>query len=120
PVTYAEHVAPLLHRHCAECHRPGTAAPFSLLSYAQAAARANTIAEVVRDERMPPWYGAPRHTEFTNRRGLSTKERQTILQWVRGGKLEGDPARLPKAHVPPANGWRIGKPDLVIPGPEHD
>ena len=31
-VTFAEHIAPLLHKHCQECHRPGTAAPFSSLA----------------------------------------------------------------------------------------
>src|SRR5262249_39158875 len=39
PITFAEHVAPLLSKHCVECHRPGTAAPFSLITYRQVAAR---------------------------------------------------------------------------------
>src|SRR5262245_51235310 len=28
PVTYADHVAPILRQHCVRCHRPDTAAPF--------------------------------------------------------------------------------------------
>ncbi len=120
PVTYAEHVAPILQKHCAECHRPKTAAPFSLLTYQQAASRANALAEVVRDERMPPWYGAPQHTEFTNRRGLSAKERELVLQWVKGGKRKGDEAKLPKAAPREASPWQIGKPDLVLQAEEHD
>jgi peroxiredoxin len=119
PVTFAEHVAPIIRKHCSECHRPGTAAPFSLTSYEQVAGKANTIAEVVRDERMPPWYGAPRHTEFVNRRGLTAKERETILQWVKQGRAKGDEAKLPKAPPVPVNGWRIGKPDLIVKAPEH-
>ena len=35
-VNYAEHIAPLLAKHCWECHRDGTSAPFSLTSYKQA------------------------------------------------------------------------------------
>jgi len=31
-VTYSEQVAPILQRHCQECHRPGQVAPFSLLT----------------------------------------------------------------------------------------
>src|SRR5262249_58682672 len=62
PVTFAEHVAPLLSKHCVECHRPGTAAPFSLITYRQVAARPDTLSEVVREQRMPPWYAAPEPT----------------------------------------------------------
>jgi peroxiredoxin len=120
PVTFAEHVAPILRKHCVECHRPGTAAPFSLRTYAQVAARANAVAEVVREERMPPWYAGPKHTEFTNRRGLSAKEREVVLQWVKGGKLKGDLASLPKVPPEADSPWRIGKPDLILKAPEHD
>lgn len=120
PVTFAEDIAPILRKHCAECHRPNTAAPFSLITYEQVAGKANTIAEVVRDERMPPWYAAPRHTEFYNSRGLSAKERELVQQWVKGGKLKGDEAKLPKmpTEVPPK--WRIKTPDLVLQAPEHE
>jgi hypothetical protein len=34
--TFAKDVAPLLQRNCQTCHRPGQAAPFSLLTYEQA------------------------------------------------------------------------------------
>lgn len=120
PVTFAEHVAPILRRHCVECHRPGTAAPFALVSYEQAAAKANTLAEVVRDERMPPWYGADQHTEFVNRRGLTAKERELVQQWVKGGKPRGDESKLPRLEAKEETGWRIGKPDLVVKAPEHE
>jgi thiol-disulfide isomerase/thioredoxin len=119
PVTFAEHVAPVVRTHCAGCHRPGTAAPFALQTYEQVSAKANAIAEVVRDGRMPPWYAAPGHTEFINRRGLSARERETLLQWVAGGRLRGDPARLAKAPAGKEDGWRIGKPDLVLHTPRH-
>ena len=32
-ITFAEDVAPIVFAKCASCHRPGEAAPFSLLSY---------------------------------------------------------------------------------------
>ena len=30
PVTFAEHIAPIVYTQCAGCHRPGQAAPFPL------------------------------------------------------------------------------------------
>lgn len=38
-VTFAEDVAPILYENCVTCHRPGGAAPFSLLSWSEALAR---------------------------------------------------------------------------------
>lgn len=118
-VTFADHVGPILHKHCVECHSPGTAAPFSLLTYEQAAAKANAIAEAVRDESMPPWYGSPRHKEFYNDRSLSAAERGLVRQWAMFGKAKGDLTKLPTPPVPAKGGWRIGKPDVIIRAPEH-
>ncbi len=120
-VTFADDVAPVLRKHCQDCHRPGTAAPFSLITYEQVAAKANTVAEVVAEGRMPPWYAASGHGEFVNRRGLTAAERDTLRAWVRAGKPKGDEAKLPKP--PPDEGekakWLIGEPDLVLQAPEH-
>ena len=38
-VTFSQHIAPIIFNHCSECHRPGEAAPFSLLSYQDVAKR---------------------------------------------------------------------------------
>jgi mono/diheme cytochrome c family protein len=115
-VTFAEQIAPIARKHCAGCHRPNTAAPFSLLNYQDFASHANMIAEVVREQRMPPWYGSPKYGQFENRRGLTADERATLLHWVRSGKLRGDDSKLPPID-PPAEAvdrWLIGQPDLVI------
>ena len=115
-VTFAEHIAPILKQHCSSCHRPNTAASFSLLTYQDAASHADMIAEVVREQRMPPWYGSPKHGEFINRRGLTSDERTTVLHWVRSGKPRGDDTNLPSIE-PSTNAdekWLIGKPDLVL------
>ncbi len=42
-VTYAKHIAPILLKNCAGCHRPGEVGPFSLLSYDDAAKRADFV-----------------------------------------------------------------------------
>jgi len=115
-VTYSEQIAPLLEKHCQHCHRPDTAAPFSLLSYTDAASHAETIAEVVRIGQMPPIYSAREHGEFRNHQRLTPQEQALVLAWVRQGRNEGEPAAEPTTHVAaPASKWRIGEPDLVIP-----
>jgi thiol-disulfide isomerase/thioredoxin len=122
-VTYAQDVAPILIKHCQECHRPGTAAPFSLITYEQAAAKANTIAEVVGDRSMPPWYGTHAKNEFFNHRGLSAKERDTIIEWARNGKAKGDLAKAPPSpykEEPQPLAWRIPEPDLTLKVVEHE
>jgi hypothetical protein len=113
-VTYHEHIAPLLQKHCQECHRPGTVAPFSLLSYRDAAAHADTIAEVVRQERMPPAFASRKHGDFVNRRGMSADERALMRAWVSRGTPEGDIARAPSPREFPERKWKIHEPDLVI------
>ena len=115
-VTFATDVAPLLFKHCAGCHRPDGPAPFSLLTYEDARKRGRAVAEAVADGQMPPWYAAPRHGTFTNRRGLSPAERDTIARWVQTGMARGDAAKLPKAPAdgPKRGGWQIGEPDLVL------
>ena len=47
PPTYRRDVAPLVFRHCADCHRPGEAAPFSLLTYAEVQKRAKQIEKIM-------------------------------------------------------------------------
>jgi thiol-disulfide isomerase/thioredoxin len=113
-VTFVDHIAPILDKHCVTCHQPGTAAPFSLLTYQQAKSRAATIAEVVEDQRMPPWHASPRYGRFVNRRGLSDAERELVGQWTRAGAPQGDAARTRVRPPERQDGWLIGEPDLVI------
>jgi thiol-disulfide isomerase/thioredoxin len=124
PVTYSEHIAPILRSHCIECHRPETAAPFSLLTYEQTAARARTIAEVTHEERMPPWYAAADTGKWANQRGLTSEERTLIRQWVKHGMPTGDLTKLPPVAdevIHPKSKWNLGgEPDLVLSAGAHD
>src|SRR5262245_3458665 len=63
PITYSKHVAPILFRQCASCHRPGEVGPFSLLSFKDAAKRAHFLKEVTASKRMPPWKPVPGYGE---------------------------------------------------------
>ncbi len=113
-VTYSKQVAPILRDRCVACHRPGEIAPFALTTYQQAAGWAETIAEVVRDGRMPPWHASPEYGKFRNDAHLSEGEKRLIADWVADGAPEGD-AGQPTGLPPVAEGgWRIPKPDLVV------
>jgi mono/diheme cytochrome c family protein len=113
PVTYTRDVAPILQAKCQECHRPGSIGPFSLLTYADAKARAKGIQEYTQRRIMPPWKAADGFGEFQDVRRLTDAQIQTIAHWVDVGAPEGDPKDLP----PPrqfAEGWTLGTPDLVL------
>jgi mono/diheme cytochrome c family protein/thiol-disulfide isomerase/thioredoxin len=112
-VTFAEHVAPILHKHCQACHQPNTAAPFPLITYEHAKAKARTIAEVVNEGRMPPWYAVPKSGDRVQHKSLSTAERETIVRWVKADMPRGDDSKLPKPPEAQPTGWLIGEPDLV-------
>jgi thiol-disulfide isomerase/thioredoxin len=113
PVTFWKNIAPLFQKHCQECHHADSpAAPFSLVTFEEASNHAETIAEVVSDQRMPPWFGNRRH-RFSNERGLSPAERRMIVAWARGGRIEGDPAAAPALRTFVHSKWEIGEPDLV-------
>ncbi len=116
-VTFSEHVAPILQEKCQSCHRPGQAAPFSLLTYEQARRHASMIREVVDNRRMPPWHADPRFGRFENDRSLPTRQRATLLAWIDQGAALGDPSKLPPPRLFPAV-WSIGMPDVVFDLPE--
>jgi mono/diheme cytochrome c family protein len=117
-VTFTKDVAPIFFKNCAECHRPGEAAPFSMLSYKDARPWARSIREQVVSREMPPWRADAHVGQFKNDRRLTEAEIETITAWVDGGAKEGDPKHLPPAPEF-AGGWAIGKPDLIIPMPEE-
>lgn len=114
PVTYYEHVAPILQENCVPCHRAGQVAPFELVAYDDALGRSEMIGLVVRERIMPPWYVSPHFDgEFSNERGLSERERATLLRWIESGRAAGDPARAPAAPDLP-DGWTLTDLDLVL------
>ncbi|MGF1580663.1 MAG: ascorbate-dependent monooxygenase [Gemmataceae bacterium] len=116
-VTYCKDVAPILFQHCARCHRPGEVAPFSLLSYKDAAKRANFLVEVTQNKRMPPWKAERGHIQFRDERGLSNEELDVLVRWAKAGAPKGDPKDMPA--IPKfKKGWVLGQPDLILRMPE--
>ena len=117
-VTFNRDIAPLVFEHCSTCHRPGTAAPFSLLTYNDARPWARAIRQATSTRSMPPWKPEPGHGgPFIGDRRLSEAQIDLIARWVDAGAPAGDPADL--QPIPEGlGGWRLGEPDLVIEMPE--
>jgi hypothetical protein len=113
--TFAGDVGPLIHRACISCHRPGQAAPFSLLSYDDVRSRGTDVAEVTARRYMPPWHAtkAPGFVPMRDDRSLSDAEIALVKRWVDGGMPAGD---LRRARQPPAfpTAWALGVPDLQL------
>jgi hypothetical protein len=111
--TFNEHIAPIIFKNCAPCHRPGEAGPFPLLTYEDVLKKAKTIQAVTKSRYMPPWPADPSYSHFLGERVLTDSEIQMITSWVENGTPAGDPAKLPpQPQFPKASG--LGQPDLVV------
>jgi len=111
--TFNKDIAPILYQNCATCHRPGEVAPFSLLTYADAAKKAGLLAIVTGKRVMPPWKAEPGYGSFANERRLSEPQIALIREWAKAGAPEGDTKDKPAPPVFP-NGWAAGQPDKVL------
>lgn len=113
PPTFDKDIAPIVFANCAPCHRPGQAAPFPLLTYANVVKHADNVVRMTSKKEMPPWL--PDHGEFpiVGERRLRPDQIDLFRRWVDDGMKEGDAADLPKRPQWP-DGWQLGKPDLVL------
>jgi hypothetical protein len=117
-VTYHKDVAPILRRNCIRCHRPGEVGPFPLLSYRDAAKRAQFLKEVTTSGRMPPWKPEPGHGAFRDTLRLNDREKLVIAQWADDGAPEGDQPTAALDAEELSTGWQLGKPNIVYKVPE--
>ncbi|MFO0013492.1 MAG: redoxin family protein [Planctomycetota bacterium] len=113
-LTYYRDVASIVHDRCTSCHRPNTAAPFSLITAEDFAAHAEMIREVIRDQTMPPWYANSHVGAFQNDRSLTDAERRVLNAWLDSDRVAGEPSEGPALPEFSDSKWRIGTPDLVI------
>ncbi|HEY2012336.1 MAG TPA: cytochrome c, partial [Bryobacteraceae bacterium] len=94
-LTFTRDVAPILQQNCQGCHRPGEAAPFSLLTYQQARPWAKAIKSAVMQKKMPPWFADPQFGEFSNKASLSQREIDTLAAWADAGAPLGELEDMP-------------------------
>ncbi len=115
-ITFSERIAPILYSKCVQCHRPGEAAPFSLISFEDVRNRGALIARVTASRYMPPWHAEYGFGDFKDERRLSDAEIADIGTWVDQGMPEGERAKMPAVPRFP-DGWQLGQPDLVLEMP---
>jgi hypothetical protein len=116
PVTFNQQIAPIIYHNCSSCHRPGEAAPFSLLSFGDVAKKGKLIASVTAARFMPPWKAESGSYAFKDERRLKDNEIALIGEWVKQGMPEGKAGDAP---APPkfTSGWMLGEPDIVVEMP---
>src|SRR5258708_7883386 len=117
PVSFGKDVVPILADHCQVCHRSGTFAPMSLMTYEEVRPWARSIKQKVAAREMPPWYidktlGVQ---HFSNDVSLSDLEIATLVKWVDSGAPQGNVADIPAPRkFPDGDVWYIGKPDMIV------
>jgi hypothetical protein len=82
------------------------------MTYKHAVNWSSDIVHYTRNREMPPWKpvnGVP----FSNARGLTTRQIDTLAEWEKAGCPEGDPKDAPPPVKFP-EGWQLGEPDLVL------
>ncbi|MBI4521898.1 MAG: cytochrome c [Gemmatimonadetes bacterium] len=121
-VTFTKDVAPILQENCVRCHRENSIAPMSLRTYEKAKPYAYLMKEMVSRRLMPPFHydhdvGIQ---ELKSDWRLSDEEIATIVAWVDGGALAGDPTDMPaQREFAPYNDWMLKgvlgrEPDHVV------
>ena len=76
--TFTRDVLPILQRSCQRCHRPGTGAPMSLLTWQETRPWARAIKDRVVTRQMPPWHVDRSIGEYTADPSLSDEEIATV------------------------------------------
>ncbi|MGE3959754.1 MAG: hypothetical protein AB7H96_23780 [Vicinamibacterales bacterium] len=113
--TFNNDIAPIIGRHCVNCHRPGRPVPMTLRSYAEVRPWLARIRVAIETGRMPPWSADPRFGHFSNDASLNAADRQRLLAWIDAGAPAG--AGPPVVIAAPDHAWThpSGRPpDLVV------
>lgn len=112
-VTFNHDIAPIVYHYCSPCHRPGEAAPFSLLTYQDTAKFADQIAYITGKHIMPPWLPSESGPKFTGDLRLSEEQIALFRDWAKQGAPRGDARELPPTpQFTP--GWQLGEPDAIL------
>lgn len=118
PPTWHQDIAPIIHRNCIECHRPGGVGPFSLVEFADAAKRTKGIVRATERRIMPPWLPSSPKGVFEGERGLSDSELALIRAWAEAGAPVGEVASALEPNGTEALSdmahWRLGPPDVIV------
>src|SRR5579864_952986 len=98
--TFTKDIAPILQAKCEECHRKGSMAPMSLVTYEETRPWAKAIRQRVVARQMPPWHidTTVGVQKFKNDMSLSDQQISAITRWVDAGAPQGDLKDMPPAR----------------------
>jgi hypothetical protein len=119
PITWHQHIAPLIHENCSGCHSIGGIAPFNLDSYDAARSLIVSVVDAVESGIMPPFLAQetsdcqPRF-KFKDDRRLSVEQKNQLREWRDTGTPLGDPQRAAPLGSPPHDDI---DPDIVLTMP---
>ena len=101
--TYYKDVLLIMQENCQGCHRAsgqnlsGLVAPMSFMDYKETRPWARAIARKVEAREMSPWFASALKGVFSNERGLTNDEIDTLVNWVDAGapagRADGVPCR---------------------------
>jgi hypothetical protein len=119
--TFAKDITPIFQEKCQDCHRKGSMAPMSLITYEETRPWAKSIKQKVATRNMPPWHldKTVGIQQFKNDMSLTDEQISTIVRWVDAGAPLGDPKDMPPPRTwPTDDGWKLskefGQPDFVL------
>ncbi|MBK7429831.1 MAG: hypothetical protein IPI62_02555 [Bacteroidetes bacterium] len=111
--TFSEHIAPIIYKNCSPCHRPGSGAPFDLITFEDVKEHLKTVQLTINERLMPPWPADTAYSHFRDEKVMTKEEIFAVNKWIEEGAVEGDNSKLPS---PPVfySGSLLGKPDLTL------
>ena len=120
-VTWSSDIAPIIVGECLDCHGENPSAPFQLLSYEDAAERADQIARMTSLRRMPPWLPGDDHGTFEGERILTDRQIDLFTKWWENGAPAGTGTLSQETLAPDDEaGWEPGVPDLTLTLPVYN
>ncbi len=110
---FSKDISAVVYKHCTPCHRPGSGAPFDLITYDDVKKHLHTVQVVINERLMPPWPADTSYSHFRDEKVMKQEEIDLINHWIETGAPLGNPDEIPP---PPVfiNGSNFGKPDMVI------
>ena len=88
PVTYYEHIRPIVERSCLGCHVDGGTGPFALETYEQLFTVRELAREKVSTRTMPPWFTSKECATYPDDISLTDDEIALFEAWVDQGAPE--------------------------------
>jgi len=116
--TWSDNIACIVYTRCAGCHNPSGIAPFSLITYNDAAAHAYSMVNALNTGIMPPWPPDQSYQRYAHERTITQEEIDLVNDWFHGGVPEGNPANAPEPPVF-SNGSQLPQIDLTLNMPVY-